>query len=421
VLEGWRQVVDAPFGAPFYLITSKDPSSTGDNSYEANDPSDATGYVNGVDNFADTTLTSKEANPENGGLTLASMDPPPASIIASTQDRILLAGIPGNPYRIVYSRLRGKGEIASFNDTLFVDLPADGGAITAIGFMNESLIVFKESATFLLPGDGYDNSGAGQNYGPGRILSADVGAESQEAVALTPKGLLFKSAKGWYLLNHGMAAVFVGYGVAEFDAEPVLAIHPMVSQHQVRCVTASRVLVWDYLEQISPWAEWSISGAVSAVLFDDVYHYSDGAEVLAEEGDFTSLAEAQGLDIETGWIKLAGLQGYKSVSRFYLLGEYRGAHDLRVRVAYDYDETDSGPVWADDVTWTVSPTTIGGPLQVEHGPSRPKCEAIKIRITAQAIGVTTAPTNEALKLTGLSLRYGIKPTAYRGLPAAQKQ
>jgi hypothetical protein len=90
-------------------------------------------------------------------------------------------------------------------------------------------------------------------------------------------------------------------------------------------------------------------------------------------------------------------------------------------VAYNYNETSAGPVWVDDKAWTVSPTTVNGPLQVEHGPSRPKCEAIKIRITAQAIGVTTHPITQALNLTGLSLEVALRKSAFAGLPAAQKQ
>lgn len=569
-VEFWRQVEAAPVSAPFYLISSKDPASTGDNSYKENTQGSGVG-IELIDNILDANLISLETFPENGGLTLESLSPPSSSIIIATQDRIFLAGIPGNPHRLQYSKVRGDGEIAAFHDALYIDLPPDGGNITAIAFLNETLIVFKESAIYALPGDGIGNDQSGQNYGPARLLHSDVGAVSAEAVGLTSKGLLFKSHKGWFLLNHGWTANYIGGAVAGFDADTILSVHTMDAQHQVRCLTNNRLLVWDYLvnpELDGAWSEHDIQGGLSAALFDGVYHYTNGVEVLAERPDWSDSngpqatldgshgvastiitvnedisawpapsallfspglaaeeikriatrdsstqftlgpnstdytqadgavvelarwaalnqghsagativntsayggefptdgwmivgygtaneetvsfsrvgtvfttsalknshshgvdivlvqAESMGLDIETGWIKFAGLQGYKRVKRFFLLGEYRGACDVRIRVAYDYEETESGPAWIDDKTWTATPAVVGGPMQLRHGPSKQKCQAIKVRITAQAVGSTLAPSNEALKLTGLALWLGVKGSPYKGLSAAQSQ
>ena len=353
-------------------------------------------------------------------LTLANLPPPPATVIASTQDRLILAGIAANPNRIVYSKLRGKGEVASFSDALYIDLPPDGGKITAIDFLNETMIVFKQSAIYALPGDGFNNNGGGQNYGPSRLLDSDVGAISAEGVVLTPKGLLFKRSKGWFLLNHGWQANYVGRGVDAYDTDTIVACHAMDSQHQVRCVSSSRTLIWDYL--IGEWIAWTTT-AVDATMWGNVHHLVNSAAdgVLAQAATYSGSGDLPGLDIETGWIKMGELQGFKLVRNILILGEYLGAHDLRVRVAYNYNETASGPTWVDDKTWTVSPTTINGPLQVRHGPSRPKCEAIKIRITAQAIGATTHPVTQALNLTGLSLEVALKQGAFANLPATQKQ
>lgn len=422
-LEFWRTVAAAPVGAPFYLITSKDPSSTGDNSYIENDPTTERKTVD--DNLTDAALISLETYPENGGATLASQAPPAASIVLATQDRLILAGIAGNPSRIVYSRLRQSGEVASFNDQLFVDLPPNGGEITAIAFLNETLIAFKESAVYALPGDGFDNNGGGQNYGPGRILPTDVGAVSHESVALTPKGLIFKSTKGWHLLNHSWQAQYIGGAVAEYDTDTVVSVHVMESQHQVRIVTDARTIVWDYLllgMQSDPlvagqWATWTVYGTDS-VVWAGVHHIvnSDDDGLLAQSSSHSGSGDLPQLDLTTGWIKVDGLQGYGLVRRLLLLGEYLGAHDLRIRVAYNYDDS-----WIDDKTWTVSPASAGT-LQLEHGLSRPKCESVKFRITAQAVGAATAPVTSALNLTGMSIELKQKKNHFgKGMGTAQKQ
>lgn len=414
-IEYWRQVASAPFGAPFYLVSSRDPAATGDNKYQEN--SLVGGSITSFsDNISDADLISRPTNEENAGLSLESLAPTAAKIVIATQERLIFAGIPGAPNRVSYTLLRKNGEVARCNDALSVDLPSEGGDVTAIGFLNETLIVFKEHAIYALPGDGYDNNGGGQNYGPARILNSDVGALNAESVALTPKGLVFKSAKGWFLLDHGQSAIYVGGAVADYDSETILAVCSMEDQQQVRFQTASRLLVWDYL--VNQWSSWSLSGSVDGVVWNGVHHLvnatADG--IIAQADTHSGAGDLPQLDLETAWVKPDGLQGYALVRRLLLLGERLGAHDLRIRVAYNYDDT-----WIDDKTWTVSPA-VAGTLQLEHGLSRPKCESVKFRITAQAIGAATAPVTSALNLTGMSLEVKRKNNHFgKGMGAAQKQ
>lgn len=411
----WRTVGDAAVSAPFFLVTSKDPASTGDNDYIENDP---TAYFTSTfsDELADDALIKREPYPENGGLTLENLSPPAASIILATQDRLLLAGIPGNPHRLVYSKLRGQGEVAAFHDALYLDLPPDGGPITALGFLNETLIIFKETAIYAVPGDGFDNNGGGQNYGPARILNSDVGAESAEAVALTPKGLLFKSSKGWYLLNHGWSASYVGGPVCDFDDLAVQSISVMESQHQVRCAVWQKTLVWDYL--VDQWSEWTVAN-VDALVWNGTHHYINGTDngLIAQASTHTGAGDLPQLDIETGWIKLAGLQGYKLLRHLMFLARYNGLHRIRVRVAYDYDDT-----WIDDKVHTPTTTTAGEVIQFRHSTKRRRIQAFKVRLTAVAVGSLDAPVTKAFDLVGISANVKIiEGKQYRRLPKTRKQ
>lgn len=417
-VEFWCTTDSPTSDAPFYLITSKDPSDvTNPNRYISNSPT--SNYTSGLnDELTDAELIKLELFHENGGI-LEHLCPPGASIIAATHERLFLAGIPGAPHQIWYSRLREIGEVASFHDTLTVDLPPEGGPITALAFLDETLVVFKETAVFLLPGDGFDNAGGGQNYGPARRVSADVGAVSAEAVAFTPAGLIFKSNKGWYMLGRSGSVQYIGDRVAAFDSDTVKAVNVVEAQHQVRCLTGSRMLVWDY--HVNEWSEWTITDGLGACIWNGthVYCYSAGAK--AEQASYSGLT--YGLDVETAWIKLADLQGFGALRWLEVLGEHRSAHALRVRVAYNYKESDaSGPTWVDDKSFTSTPATVGGPLQFLHGPKQHRIEAVKFRFTAHTAGDnTTPPTGEALKLTGLSLELGFEPGLFRRLPAAQKQ
>lgn len=410
-LEAWRTEVNPTDEDPFHLVTSKDPASTTNpNRFLSNDQT-ASALPIFNDELADTSLATRESNPENGGL-LESVQPPPATIIVASADRLFLAGIAGDPHRVWYSKQRGDNEVVAFNDALTFTVPREGGDITGLAFLNETLIVFRETAIYAVPGDGFDNLGGGSNFGPARLLASDVGAVSAEAIAFTPQGLVFKSSKGWYLLDRGWSAKYIGASVSDYDSDTVVAVHVVEGQHQVRCLTSSRMLVWDYL--VDQWAEWTIASGVHAAMCDGTYHYAKSDGVYQERSDFTGIA--YGMVVQLAPIKLNDLQGAGSVRWLNVLGEHRGNHRLQIDLYRDYATTPY-----QTTTWTPSPGTVGEPFQVSVGPSIPKCVAIGVKLTVLPDISGEVPSySEALKLTGIALEVGIDRGINRRLPVAQR-
>jgi hypothetical protein len=388
-IDMWRSA--ANLAAPFYLVTSQDPNAgIVNNGYVAN--SDTGGAMTPLpDNFADATLTVKEPYHENGDV-LEFLAPPGASIIFATDTRLLLLGVVGDPDRLWYSREREFGQVASFHDELVGDVPSIGGRITSGWFQDEILYVGRETSIHQIPGGGRDNTGQGQDIGPSREVSRDVGPVSQEAQAQTPIGTLLKSAKGWQLLR-GTDLRYVGGPVSAFDGDTVLAMHVMTSQHQVRILTSARLLLWDYrgaVDANSPdglgqWAEHTISDGLHATLWSGSYVYLTATGPKIEQTAMTGLT--YGLDVETSWIKAGDLQGFAKLGAILILGEYRSAFLLRIRVARDYKYDGAGNVvYFDDKAWTPSPTVVGSALQVRHAPSgsNGNGQAFKVRLTAVA-------------------------------------
>lgn len=429
VIEYWRTVKDGLEDSPFYLATSLDPffrkgSSTRFNPFIPN------AYASLLpdsfdDNLTDAELTKREENEEVGGV-LESLAPPAASIIAASQSRIFLAGVAGDPHRVWYSKLRDNGQIAAFDDALTFDVPPAGGKITALAIMSETLVVFRERACYVIPGEGYDNTGGGTNYGPARVVSADCGAVSAEAIALVPMGLLFKTAKGWYLMSTNWQVQYVGGSVSDYDGENVVAVDVLESQHHVRISTTTRMLVWDYL--VNQWCVWDESNLVSACTWQGRHviwkNSSGGFGALYIEQtlpyDFAT-AGTNALEAETPWIKINDLAGRGRVRWIVLTGEFRAANRMRVRVAMDYaHDADGDPVWFDDVLLTPTTSLPGDLEQFRHGPSRQRCQAIKVRISAWSDSANHAATSEAFKLTGLALEVGGYRGLVRSLAAAQK-
>lgn len=386
---------------PFYLVTSNDPAvSANPNPYINNLPSTgSTTPVSPSDALADTAIVKLELSPETGTV-LESIAPPAATIVIATDTRLFIAGVAGDPDRVWYSRLRAAGEIAGFNDALTIQIPPGGGAITGLAFLNETLVVFRATSVYALPGIGFDNAGGGQNFGPANRIAADVGAVSMETVALTPMGLVFKSRKGWYLLDRSWGVRYIGAPVAAFDADTVNAVTVVEAQHQVRILSGSRMLVWDYYNatETAPrgqWAEWTIADGVHATMWNGSYVYLTATGPKIEQASYSSLT--YGMDVETGWIKLADLQGFGRLWYIGILGEYRSACLVRVRVARDYQYDGAGNVvYFDDKAWTPSPTVVGSALQLRHSPSREQGEAFKVRVTAVTEAVRATMLTTAL-------------------------
>jgi hypothetical protein len=447
VIEAWRTKKDpGSVEDPMYLVTSLDPGNAAltYNRFVANDQSGSAQAAALSDNLTDDELTLREENDETGGV-LESLAPPPATIITASQDRVFLAGIAGDPHRVWYSKVRVAGHVAAFDDVLTIDIPHAGGDITAIALLAETLVVFRESAIYVVPGEGFSNTGEGQNYGPARRVPSDCGAVGPDAVAVFEQGLLFKSVKGWYVLTTGWDVQYVGGPIADFDDETIIAVHALESSHHIRVETNNRMLVWDYL--VNQWCEWTGATDVRGACVWQGRHvfWDDALEVAQiEQLDPPSFADTgYGLDIETPWIKLNDLAGRGKVRKVLITGEWRSAHKVQIKTARDYQYTaENVPAWFESKLLTPDTSIVGDRVQLAHGPRYARCEAMKFRITVVDVastpatspgggggGPATSPgadlgdppsSGECLRLTGLAIEAGIEAGITRTLSAAQK-
>lgn len=391
-LDFWRTPKNVP--EPMYRVNSVDPGALpgANNGYVTNDDTLGSSGIPLPDNYVDSTLITKQKDPETGDI-LEHLAPPGAALVIANDTRLILADVAGDPHSVVPSRQRPDDEVASFHDSLRTPVPRAGGDITALAFNSETLTVFRETAIYALPGDGPNNLGQGSNYGPARLIASDVGAVSQEAVALTPIGLVLKSLKGWNVLGPDWSVRYIGGAVIDFDSEAVMAVNVVETQHHVRILTASRMLIWDYL--VNQWAEWTVSSGLHAVMWQGSHVVLTATGPLQQQTTFSGTT--YGIDAETVWVKPDAQQGECLVKTLTALGEYRSAFLLRLRVARDYQYDGAGnPAYFDDVAWTPTPTTVGSALQVTHSPSISRCEAIKIRLTAVSEAVRATLVTTAL-------------------------
>jgi hypothetical protein len=161
------------------------------------------------------------------------------------------------------------------------------------------------------------------------------------------------------------------------------------------------------------WSEWSVDDGVHSCVWNGAHMYASSTAVLEQQ---TSHATTDyGFDVEFGWLDLAAMRSFGRVRNIRIRGEFRAAHDLQLRLARDW-WVDGADTYFDDESWEATPTTVGGKLELDHGPTIQQVDALKLRITA-----TPATVGESLKLSAIEFDFGFRQGHHRRLPSAQRQ
>jgi len=373
-----------------------------------------------VDGISDANLISNELLYTTSG-ELENIAPPAAFLIADFQNRIMLAGLEDENL-IQYSKIRQEGKPVEFNDTLTIPVNPLGGAITAIATMQDKFIIFKNNAIFALMGEGPNNLGEQDNFSPIELISADVGCINQNSVVLIPKGLLFQSNKGIYLLDKSLNTSYIGDAVEAYNDLEVKSVTYIPTKNLVIFLTAQESLVYDYYNE--QWSIYTNHSGISSTFLNNFYYYirSDN-NIFKSASHYTDNGSAILLKVVTDWLNFAGVQGYQRVYRALILGEFKSPHKLTIEAAYDFNESfkesktiDSSDnytqsIYGETATYGSESPYGGGNVnyQIRLDFVKQKCESIKLRISESQEN----NFGEGLELSNLLLLIGLKQTEFK--------
>lgn len=226
--------------------------------------------------------------------------------------------------------------------------------VTALGWMDGSLVIFCEHAIYVVSGDGPDRQGSGAYLAPQR-LAGDVGCTDWRTVREVPQGLLFQNDRGFYLLPRG-------FGAPIFQAD----VQEQLAGGFYTCLGAGRhderrygesSLVYLMAGSEAPLANEMVglvynleSGKwVSVDTFDSAYTIAgtwQGLLAVATD-DLAALAFAAGAGsgdsgstytethVKTGQIHPFGFGGYGRVQEVVFHCEYRALAYLGARLVVD--------------------------------------------------------------------------------------
>jgi hypothetical protein len=333
---------------------------------------DAQDYVAYLDALPDAAITQNLQLYTNGGTTAPYMPAPPCSIIQSFLSRLFVAGVPNDPYGLYFSNV-SQGDNASnainFNSLNRIELDSQGGAITALGVVNNQLMIFKERAIFALNGQGPGANGGvndgGSAYPQPYLLVSDVGCVGQQTVQLISNlasglGLSFMSERGLYTTDGSSQVNPFGAPIEPFVlgalARNVTSAVLIPDEFVVRYTLSSDdqlatpgswrpgtpnqqpMLTFNYL--VNQWVPFTGLDAASSCLWQDfhVIAKADGKvwyESPQEAEYYQDPYGTYSVLLETNNISAFGPYAVHRIHSIFFGGEYKAPHFTDVYLTFD--------------------------------------------------------------------------------------
>lgn len=344
-----------------WRVTSLDPTTAGAaaNGYVANTLLDDS--VIFVDRMSDATLQLQEPMYTTGGI--LSNDPAPlGSHVAAGRNRLFFTDAQaGNVVRFSQRVAAGFGlEVAP---ELQQDVMRVGGDITALAVMDDVVYAFEASAITAFTGDGpYDDgsSAAGNQvsgFSSSQLITSDVGCVDPASIVLAPQGLMFKSAKGIYLLSRSREVQYVGAPVEAYNGQTVRRATVLSDRTGAIFLTDSGLtLYFDTLFQ--QWSTFTNHEGLDACVVGGTYHYlrEDSSVYRETPGVHSDAGQRIPLRLETAWLHLhEHLQGFQRFWTALILGTWTSPHQLVVQHRTDYEDSWTPPYYL-DATGGTDPT-----------------------------------------------------------------
>lgn len=378
-----------------------------------------------TDRLSSVAAQSRALLYTTGGI-LPNFPAPPAKSVTLHRNRLWVVDSE-NPLTIYYSKDRAASAPVEFAGEAFSKtVDPRGGPITALASIDDKLLIFKRTHMFFLVGQGPIDTGAQNDLSDSILITTDVGCIDPRSVVGTPVGLMFKSAKGIYLIDRSLQGQYIGSPVEAYNSQTITSATLAPNVNQVRFTLGNGLtLVYDYFMQ--QWSVFTNSYAIDSVLWNDTFVLLRSGGVVWREapGIYTDVGAAIKLLATTAWLSFANVQGFQRVRRAQVLGTWKSSHNLQVTVYNDFLEAPTQQVTAYPVTPGVfgggSPYGTGTPYggnqqgyQWRIDLARQKCQSVKFTIEDLPVG----SPSEGMALSAISFEVGAKKGLNK-LPADQ--
>lgn len=393
-----------------------------------------TDSVTYIDTHADSSILGNNLIYTTGGV-LENVAPPATDNITLFDNR-LFAVFAEDRNLLLYSKQVIESTPIEMSDLLTIyvapSTASEGstGPVTAFAPMDDKLVLFKENALGYISGRGPDNTGANNQYSDFTLINSVVGCTNQNSIVFTPQGLMFQSNKGIWLLGRDLSTNYIGAPVESLTTGAVVkSALNIPTTNQVRFTLDTGItLLFDYY--YNQWGSFTNVPAVSSTVFQSLHTYVDSFGRVFQEtpGVYLDNTSPVLMRFVTGWLNLAGLQGFERFYEMYLLGQYLSPFALNVQIAYDFSSSatqstlvtpaQSSVNWGSDALWGSGAEwgSVGSGgwesqanvFEARVFPQRQKCESFQISMTEVFNGSIGTVAGAGLTLSGINLVVGAK-------------
>lgn len=344
------------------------------------------------------------------------------SVISVFKQRLFLGGME-QANTFWYSKEIAPNVPVEFSDLFVKNLEPEGGRQTSFGVLDDKLLLLKRDRYFFTFGDGPNNTGADGDFAEPQFVTADAGCLSAVSMVRVPMGLMFKSAKGLYMVDSTLNPTYIGAEVEAYNANTITSGVLVTDLNQIRFTTLEGpTLVYDYYQK--QWGTFSGIAARDALMWQSQYIFlrTNGNVYYDVPGYYKDAGGPIRMKIGTGWISFATVAGFQRIYSLFILGEYKSSHILKVSIGYNYSEAYSQiayirpddvldvKTYGEDSPYGEEGTLYGGrnsAYRFNINMKTQKCESIRFLIEE----ITTAATpgdQSAFNITAIAMEAGLK-------------
>ena len=349
-----------------------------------------------VDTIADASLDFSDALTYDGG-ELEDTELAHVNHMTTFQDR-LVALTADYPSKVFYSKPPEDYRQARFANGLEIAFPHAKGGLVGIAGMDYTLYGFARNEIYAVSGQPAGATGENGSLGVPEVRFTGIGCTNAKSILVTPKGTVFQSDKGVYIILRNQELTFIGDGPFSSRTTEIVGAFTDVARSEFKYVLSTGVW-WIYNWEDKLWTSFtspvtplavSVEGSLPTLLSSTGVYKEDSGS-----------SEVIPLTMSSAWIATAGIEGFQRVRNIMLLLDYVAAHTLTINIYTDYNDTTAVQTYTINTATDIATTD---PYQIRLNLQNQKCESLRIKITSATAG---------WKISGLSMEVGVKPGHYK--------
>jgi hypothetical protein len=383
-------------------------------------------FVTFVDTQSDVAIQGNALIYTTGGV-LENVNAPASSLMTLFDNRLWLIDSE-DPSLAWFSKPVVQGVPVEMSDlqTMFI-APTQGaqgstGPNTACAPMDDKIIFFKQNAIYYVNGTGPDSTGANSAYSQPIFVTSAVGCSNQRSIVFMPKGIMFQSSQGiWLLGRDGMSTDYIGADVEQFNSSTITSAVNVPGENQVRfTLNTGETLCYDYF--YNQWSTFETQSSriptIDSCIYQGLHTRVDSNGIVTQEtpGIYLDGSVPVVSQFTSSWIKPGNIQGFGRLYWLSVLGSYFSPHKLQISVAYDYKDDSSSVIYSPGNfvgpygTYPIFGDGSFGGTSLENFrvfASQQKCQSFRVSIQEIYDPQFGSFAGEGLSLTGLQAVVGV--------------